>query len=559
MSNYQPAGVVGRDGAQPLWDPDDVWRQWSIDQIYIGLIGTKRYVPKLKDYVIKPETYETWIVKELNPITLIPTLDPIKPYGMSSSLEQSDVLFGVGPGTQAQLARVYLYTGVYPYRLTVDTHLFIGGTRNAYAKIFKGGDPSLGGTVVSRIYDNSGNFVSENVPLELVSMNNTTNHAVKIVSECACVEALLDGEVLTVVFYSADGVPQSKAQLLVENTNAIRGLNVDRKYVSEISLQSPWVSENEPSVLKFPLNIPVDALGLMGKVTYSDGSTMLLPVDQNKFSLMGIDGYLSSIPGERVPLVLKYNLDVNETSIAAQGVLVDKVATRQYSLVTQDIQPGYTVKLFMLPFWDAVNLGYKLRYWLFDLARTSFVDVTAWVQLSPEMGAYDPQAFNYLQRLQVNLNLRKVSQSYTPMIHTQIFEISLFGQPSDQDTPWLISNQPAPNTPAYGREASARRRGNTLLTVDAGRATQQEWLDEIYGLTYPLVDLRSEIRAPLPTHFEVSVDGGNNWTDYEIAFWDKEIAVNGLVTLNNTALIRFVKRSGSGNLYLSMGALTIKS
>jgi hypothetical protein len=119
--------VLGTDGVAPVFNPDEVWKMWSINDVWQGIdnVGSNRYVPKLKDYVVNPDTFETWIVDALDPVTLKPTLRQIRPYGMAFDLSTDDVLFGVGPGPDSETYRAYLNDSVFPHTLCIDQRLKI--------------------------------------------------------------------------------------------------------------------------------------------------------------------------------------------------------------------------------------------------------------------------------------------------------------------------------------------------------------------------------------------------------------------------------------------------
>lgn len=560
MSQTTPTHVIGTDNIRPVYDENSTFRIWGVDDIYVGLEGANRFVPKIKDYVIRPETYEMWIVTAVNPDTLIPTLKPIKPFGTNTTMSQEDILFGVGPGTQAQLLRVYINRSSYPYRVTVDTHCFIGGAQNAYAVIYKGGDPTVGGEPISRLYDTSGNFIGVEVPLEAVALDSHTNHSIKIVQECFTTTDIKDGEPLYVVFYNQANVPTSKAMLLAENTTHIRGLDIQRKFVTGISLESPWLSASDSNVLSFPLNIPLDALDLVGVVHYNVGEPLRLPVDGTKFSLAGLDGYISSIPSEKFDLALVYNFSADEVGYAGQGMTVDRKATAPYSVITKVIEPGYTVKMFVYPFWDPALQGYRLRFWMYNLARTTFVEVTDLVSYSSDQPVFDPRGYGYKQRIQVNLNLRKISTSYKPMIHTQMFEITLFSEPQDNNTPWVVMSQLSPNMPGFGRDLYAKRTAAQRINLKSGRATKEEWIRDFFYNADPLVDRRSEVNAPEPTHFWVSANNGQTWTQYFLNdSWNKDLAVSTPMTLYSNILVRFTRPLLTGQMELAMTSVVLRA
>jgi hypothetical protein len=209
-------GLMGTDGIVPVYNPEGRWCYWSISEIWTGQQGANRYVPKVNDYVIDPATFTTWIVDHLDPITLIPTLRIIRPANMSFSFSETDVLFGVGPGTQSDTYRVYIDQSVTPHVLAVDNRLRIAGSMASYVKIFKGSDLSETGQVISKVYDSSGNYISQAVPLELVAIDNHVNYAIKTVKVCHTTEELMDGEIVT------ERVRQSQFKEREKNLTGIR-------------------------------------------------------------------------------------------------------------------------------------------------------------------------------------------------------------------------------------------------------------------------------------------------------------------------------------------------
>lgn len=562
MTTY--ANVIGVDQFNPILDESTLWRMLGIDDIWTGVnglnaAGQPRIVAKVNDYVIRPKTGETWIVESVDPITLVPTLEPIVFGGDSGNMSKDDILFGVGPGTQAQLLRVYVNRSTFPYKLTVDTHCFVGGTANAYAVIYRGGDPSMGGEPISRMYDNSGNFLGVEVPLQLVALDSHDTSVLKVVQECWTNTDIPDGEALYVIFYSAAGVVQSKSMLLAENTTYIRGLDIERRFVTGISLESPWLSGSDANTLRYPLNIPTNALDLVGVVNYSVGPPLRMPVDGTKFSMLGLNNYISSIPGEKFDLVLRYQLSADEISYAGQGMYVGDMVTQAYTVITQPIEPGYTLKLYPYPFWDSALQGYRLKFFLYNLARNIHLDVTALVDYSPEYAGFDPRGYGLIQTMQVNLNLRKISMAYMPMIHTQMFSVTLFSTPQENDTPWIVNTQMSPGLPGFGRTVFARRFDANRFNIAGGFTNRDDWIQAMYYDADPIVDRRSERIAPEPTHFWVSVNNGDDWYQYRVdESWNATLRVPELVENYKSVLVRFTKPGATGPLELSIAALTIR-
>lgn len=558
MTDISIIGVVGTDGVQPIFQPDGRWCWWSIGEIFNeGTVGQNKYVPKINDYVIDPETYTTYRVTYLDPVTLYPTLEEIRPANMSFGFSETDILFGVGPGTQADTYRVYIDKSVMPYILAVDIRLRVAGTMAKYAKLFKGANLTNTGHVVSKVYDSNGNFISENVPLELVALDSHVNYSIKTVAVCHTVEDLVNGEIVTAVIYNDQGHVVSKRQLLVEETSFIRSINASRKYVSHISLENAFLSPTFDHRIEFPLNIPINAINLMGIVHYSDGDTLRLPVDGSKFTMHGLEQYLSTIIGQKVDMVLSYALSENETAYA--GVTSDgHYVTEPYELITVNPNNSYSVKLFGYPIWVSEATGYVMQWWLFNLDRNVWFDVTPYVRFADNTGPYDPKGYGYLQHKTVSINLHDVSGAFNQFIHVQTVDIVLNGFPdvSPLSTAWTMSHESITGRPFYGTGLYAKKVSDTELNLSSGIATYEEWLERVYSDTFPLVDRSAELTAPVPTHFVVTINGVS--TEYPVANWNANIVVNQDITVFKTITLRFVKKTGVADMQLGISAMLVK-
>lgn len=549
--------IVGTDGQVPVYSPEGLWQIWSINQIWRGTIGENRFVPKVDDYVIDPATFTTWIVESLDNVTLVPTLREIRPANMSFSLTETDVLFGVGPGTQSDTYRVYIDQSVTPHILAVDIRLKVAGTMASYCKLFKGSDVSAQGHVISKVYDSNGNFISENVPLELAAIDSHVNYSIKTISVCHCTEDLLDGEVVTAVIYNDQGHVVSKRQLLAENTSFIRSINISQKYISHIAIESAFLSPTEDHVIRFPLNIPINALNLMGIVHYSNGDQLRLPVDGSKFRMFGLEQYVSSIVGQQIDLVLSYGLSPDEISYA--GVTGDgHYVTEPYQLVTVNPNNSYSVKLFGYPFWIDEANGYQMRWWLFNLDRNVFFEVTPHVRFAENTGSFNPKGYGYLQRKSITLNLRDVSGAFQSFIHTQLVDIELRSPPdnSPSQTAWTIAHESVSTRPSFGLGLYCKRNASNLIDISSDIPDFTEWNEKMYLQTYPLLDRTSELSVPVPTHFVIGVNGIES--EFAISQWGQQLLISQDPAEFSTITVRFIKRTSSGDLQLALAALIVK-
>lgn len=557
-----PENVVGTDGRYPIEDNEPLWRMWDLSQIWTGGVGLNRYVPKVRDWVIDPESGDAWIVDHIDPVTLIPTLRSIQ-FNQVGILSDNDRLLGTGPGAPSDVYRVYLNTSVYPYTLSVDTGNGIKGTMSSYVKIFLGTDTTPEtGKVISKVYDSSGNMISTAVPLDLVEVDSHINYTLKSVRRSNCTDLLKTGELVTVVVYADDGHVVYKRQMMIEVTDTIADAHVGIKYVTEISLETIWLSNMSTDVIEYPLNLPMDSLNMIGVVHYSDGSEVRYAVDGGKFRMEGLTPHVSSIPGQTIPLVLSYRLSPTEQAYASTGVNRNYI-TKPFTLVTTNPNNSVQVKLFGYPSWQGDAIGYTMRWFLLNMDRNVYFEVTPHVRFAENTGAFDPKLYGYLQRKSVSINLRDVSGNFIPFVHTQLVDIILKQPPSaDAMSSWAVLSESSDTVPRYGEGVygliQTVNGDVNVLSVNfaAGFASYQEWLEAYYWRTLPLVDRVNESNAPEPTHFVVEYNGRE--IEFPVSSWNTALNIADRPTSGSLATLRFIKRTPTNDIQLAYGAAILK-
>lgn len=549
-------GVVGTDGVKPIVDNEPLWRQWHIDQMWLGEIGAGKYVPKIKDHVLMDTQSLTWAeVTHIDPFTLIPTLTIIVPKipGYFSSV---DAMTTDGPGTPSETFRIYMNTRVYPYTLQVDSGVYIRGSLASYAKIFQGTDITETGKVLSRIYDSSNNFVGVAVPLEMAALDSHTNYVTKVVKPCHCIDVLPNDELVTLVVYNDQGGVIYKRQMYIEITDTIADTHGPIKYVKEIGLKSIWLSDTQPDLLVYPLNIPMDSLNLTGVVTYSDGTTLELPVDGSKFAMLGLDGRLSSIPEHGSPLTLRYTFSGNEIGASSAGAN-NGFMTKPYRIINGSPNKGVAVKLFGYPDWISEAVGYRMQWWLLNAERNIWFNVTDKVNFNALTGAFEPKLFGVLQRKSVSINLRDVSISFLPFNHTQVVDIVLSSKPSpDKLSNWSVGTEASDIYPRVGISTYGRI-VEDKVNFGSDCIDMEDWLDKLYWKARPIVNKDEESNAPKPTHFAVHFNG--NVIEYPVTDWNKDLTIGAALAFGRNAYLRFFRREVTGDLQLAVTAVILKN
>jgi hypothetical protein len=550
-------GVAGTDGIVPVYDPAARWCGWNLAEVWTGGPGDKRYVPKVNDYVYDLPNSETYIVRSLNPTTLVPVLELVTGPVSNGQLTDEDMLLGVGPGTISDTYRVYIDKSVLPYTMSVDKRLRTFGTMASTAKIFRGSDLTGGAKVISAFYNQNGTLMGQSIPLELVVMPNGANKSTKSVPTCYTSEDLPDGEVVTIVVYADDGHVVSKCSLLVENTAFITTADASAKYITGIGLETPFLSESDPNKIQYPLNVPLIGLSLTGVVHYSDGSALKMPVDQTKFSIYGFNNFVSTVVGQPVPLVLNYQLSDGEIVYGAT-VGEKRNLTRSYKAVTTNSEGVFTPKLYGYPVWIDPVQGYRLEWFLYDLDRNLATLVTPHVKINTNSAPFQPIAYGIKQTLGVSINLRDVNPTGISYLHVQTIDIILRQQGNARTSNWAIGFDPG-QVIFFGENNHATmvfvNENLRKINITCGETVLDTWLARIYSMTKPLTDPVKEITAPRPNYFSLA---GTNWeVAYPLDQWNKDMVISNQVADSGTLFIKFFQRTADTDIQLSVAALPV--
>lgn len=549
--------VVGSDGHRPIVDTEPLWRIWNISEVWRGEAGLNKYVPKLDDWVVDPRTREHWIVDHLDEVTLVPTLTPFNLVN-DGLLAEVDKLIGTGPGHPSEVYRLYVNKTITPHTGKLDAGCHIKSNIATYAKFFKGVDTSNTGIVISKIYDNAGNIVSQSVPLELVAIDSHVNYGVKVPQSFKLTEDLQDNDLITVVAYADDGHVVYRRQVQVMVTDTIQTVNAPVKYVTGISVRSIWLAPGDDSTILYPLNLPINDLNMKGVVHYSDGSETEYPVNGQQFRLegFGTNNLLTTIEGQRIPLVARYTLADNEIGESSNGTN-GRYETRPMWLLVDNPNYSVSVKLFGYPEWISDAEGYYMRWFLTNAERNVFFEVTSHVQLDPSTGVFHPKGYMTLQRKIVRINLADVSPTFIPYIHNQTVDIVLRQPPSpDAQAPWTVLSPSSDSTVHYGLGTYAKIVTAGQVNLSEGFTSQSDWLEAYYYRTIPLSDPSLEVRAPLPTHFIIDRDGTE--TEFDVSNWNYNLNLGVGLAAGDTLFIRWIRRLVSNDLQLAVSAIQVK-
>ena len=558
--------IVGTDGVAPVHEPDGVWKTWGYHELFMGpnYPGTNKYVPNVDDHVLDVRTNRKYIVVSVDSTTLISELREIKAATQIQSLTDIDLLIKADPCIRDEVWRVYMDTSVNPYRLTVDAAYKVYGSMAHNAVIYRGVRTDDKANAVSMIYDQYGQLLSQSIPLELAEMDGVTNNVTKCIPPCHTTVAMPDGELVTVVVYDDVGVVVNVTEMIVVNTSVIRQTDTAIKYITGISLESPFLSENDPTLIKYPMNVPVRGWNLFGIVHYSDGSKVKLPVDGRKFSILGINDYISTVPSAGFNFTLRYSIGRNELAVGVKddsnidmSIQGDKFMTRKFRGETVDADNAYSVKLFGFPKWiDALN-GYRMEYFLLNLDRSFCINVTPFVKYNSNRMPFDGLLYGVSQRLSVSIDLKDASITSKNYIHTQVIDVNLQRNGTDKTGyPWAVGFE-VNQFPYFGIDnfvhVTVINQNLKRVNITLDESNFDVWLDRIYKRTKPVFDNLREA-GPLEPNY-IKLVTANREVTYPITDWNQQLEINDLLGETDNLYIQFIRRTDDTDLFLGIAGL----
>jgi hypothetical protein len=539
-----------------FYNPDRGFRVWFKSDIKLAANQTDRWVANVNDLVVDYDMgFER--VTDVEEGTWVPTLEAWEPKKHTDPDGEENVLVGVGPGYSSESYRCFIDTSVTPYVLSPDKRLHFYGSMVASYAVFRGSDINKEtGDLISTFYDSSGNFLGPFIPLEAVEIQGQSVATIKAPMVGNTSTDLEDGERVTLVAYDDKEGVVSYAQLLVMNTQVLRQTDQSKRYIEGISIDTPFLSTSDPKVIEFPLNVMVKQLPMQGLIKYRGGKQSRMDVGIAPMTIMGLENYVATSEGQEFPITLRYQLAADEISYALVPT-ADRAITEKYVARTIPADGAYSCRLFVYPTWVNAATGYRLEFWLYNLDRQQYFNVTPYVELGVNSLAYRPRAYGEVQTLTYAVNLNKVDGRFAPFRYVTTFQLALLTS-GETKASWEVF--PRPDQPeSYGRNLIADMdyvsTNNWDMRLGNAAQTKTQWLQRMFYDAQPLVNTEAEEFAPEPTHF--IVEFAHNSYKFDVNQWNSVLRVNNDLVPGASLTIHWVCELYDSDLQLATTAVPV--
>lgn len=437
----------------------------------------------------------------------------------------------------------------------------------AYALLYRGAIISEKGQIISAMYTGQ-TLVKKEIDVTPVVFDNLENRTIMGATSFSVTQneaALPNGTRCTLVYYDQGGRPIPPTfPVVVQHCAYLRDHRLDQRYVKSIELISPWFTNStKPNTLFIPVNLALKSVEFRAVVHYSDGDSEEFPVNSyngdSGFTLTGVDQYKPTTPGQvSDALVLTYAFKEHEQALIAQPGSPRHMSER-YEIVATPSEGAYSPRIYSYPYWDA-TVGWKLRQFTTDLDRKYCRDVTDITTLNDASPVFQGQLYGEEQPMVFNLNMRDVSAAYEPWSFVQHTTITLYNPATAPGRKWDVRH--SYTKPAFANltvEFNEGVSGAVTAKFAGDVKTQQDFLDKGYWAFEPIFDPRTEVKAPMPTHFDLVRVNGTARTAIPIASWDNLPIADMSLADTETLFIRWTRREATGaELQLGVSAAICK-
>lgn len=513
-----------------------------------------KIIPAVRSIVIDNRTsdWKIYIVKSVDSKTYKCTYMDF-PY---KTIDRRSMILNYGN----DVFMLYYDNRTSPTRLTVDAKMILFGSNISSYRLVKGT------TVISYVLRQEGtssNYAVSQVPV--VEVTDQYVDGVRRCNTCYTTATLVDGDVVTLELYDSTGVMIAEVELIARKSTILNSATAALNPITGFSASANQMVGEDWYLYKGQAK---SNLSIFPEIHFADGTTFVVPVDNNACYMYGMEDVDSDQVGNKYPILIKYyinsryQVDPNLNVVAG----TKRVLSSEHNIVILEKPIGTISKISVIPVWNSNTNNYSLKMLAYNAERDGVADVTSRVMADSsgaggvkagvlKTGTFSPTAFGTRQDFTVKFST-PADNGYT-VDYEQSFSIVL-KKPSDVPTTgtgrdhWQIVN-PNNHEIVYGIDNATYNRPvvywdgtNEKHYISTEEfPTAEDFIEVFYRLSTPPIT-SEESEAVYPTHFRYRDTSGNLLSGViAIADYHRGLLINSLAGVpvsGGTIVMEFIYR-----------------
>lgn len=460
-----------------------------------------KVVGTVNSLVSDEQTNIVYRISAVNPTTYKSTLVPIK---IVTDTDNGTLASIIDYGTSRFM--LYYDDRTKPTEINIDARLYVFNTSSVeYRLVRTGVDSTL--EVVSLYYDADGNYKGNRIPLaNVVGMSVVAKYC----TNCHTLMQLTDGETIKAQLFDTNGVMTFEIPLIVKKPDALNDLASDGNPIIKFDADCLQMVNDEFYLHE---NQSSKALNIRPYALLADGTEKTYPIDGKTCFIYGLErDDIAAYPGRRFKILIKKFLTTREmTTVSTYDPTLRSVAIEKYINIIRN-QTQYSLKLSLIPWYDASAKTYKFKYFAYTDERDHVYDVTNYVTVNKE---FDPAIMNTQQYLKVTFDSDVIFKNNISTAYQQSWWITL-RDPSNYELYIIKDSQN--DEYAFGVDVSTQRRpiihyDTTLKQYFVPTSifhNKEAFIEAFYTVARPPYDIATEPTPVAPTHFTIrALDDAN--------------------------------------------------
>ena len=526
-----------------------------------------KIIPAVRSIVIdnRSSDWKIYLVKSVDSRTFKCTLIDF-PY---KTIDRRSMILNYGN----DVFMLYYDNRTSPTRLTVDAKMILFGSNIASYRLVKGT------TVISYVLRQEGTsseYAVSQVPV--VEVTDQYVDGVRRCNTCYTTHSLVDGDVVTLELFDSTGVMIAEVELIARKSTILNSLTAALNPITGFSASANQMVGEDWYLYKGQAK---NNLSIFPEVHFADGTSFIVPVDNNACYLYGFEDVDTNQVGNKYPILVKYYINSRYQVDPSLNVVAGtkRVLTSEHNIVILEKPIGSISKISVVPVWNANTRNYSLKMLAYNAERNGVSDVTAKIFNDStgsggfktgvlKAGSFSPTAFGARQEFTIEFST-PADNGYNTL-YRQSFIVVLkdpatipsTGSGRDQ---WQIVN-PANTEIVFGVDDATYNRPVVYWDSQAEKhyisteefPTVDDFVEVFYRLSAPPADaLGGESQAPYPTHFRFRDVAGNNLTSaFAIADYSRGVLINNLAGVpvsGGTIVMEFMYRVGGAESAIIYG------